>query len=248
MKPEKQKEYIGQKFGRLTILSFNEPKVYEYAWKTKIYSVNCLCDCGKEHTVDFQSIKLGRSKSCGCYNIEVASNKFTHGETKNNIKSPEYQTWSRMKKRCYNSNDKDYHHYGGRGILMNENWKSSFSSFLEDMGRMPDNGYSIERIDCNKGYTKENCKWIPVKDQPKNTRLTKQITYQDKTQCLADWCRELNLKYSVMRHRVCDLNILFEVAMTLPEGIKLKNKLSKIAAHMTPMDYKTITSGEYFLS
>lgn len=77
-----------------------------------------------------------------------------------------------MKDRCLNPNHKYYKLYGGRGISVCDKWMN-FEGFLEDMGTMPMVGYSIDRIDNNQGYYKENCRWIPRNEQQKNRRCCK---------------------------------------------------------------------------
>ena len=79
---------------------------------------------------------------------------YKHGMTK----TPTYCCWQNMKYRCYNKNSKYYNFYGGRGISVCEKWKESFLNFLKDMGEKP-NKLSLDRIDNNKGYFIENCKW-----------------------------------------------------------------------------------------
>lgn len=103
----------------------------------------------------------------------------THGESKGINKTVEYCTWLSIKNRCRNSNSKGYKNYGGRGIKVCEEWQNSYEKFLEDMGRRPFNKYSIERIDNNKGYFKENCKWGTRKEQLKNRRNS--IVFNDET-------------------------------------------------------------------
>ena len=84
------------------------------------------------------------------------------------IDTPTYKSWANMKDRCLRKANKEYRWYGGKGITVCDRWLH-FIEFFEDMGVMPD-GYSIERIDTEKGYFKENCKWIPRRDQGKNNK------------------------------------------------------------------------------
>lgn len=217
-------EYIGKKFSRLTILK--EGSSIKYG-KTTMRKVVCRCDCGTEKEVDFNSIKSGRSTSCGCFNKENAKRIHTkHGKAmlETGVRHPDYCIWIKMKSRCLNPNDKSYKSYGGRGISVCDRWKDSFENFIEDMGWRPNNNYSIERIDYNGNYCPENCKWVHKSEQTKNTRRVKTIKYQNSYYCLADLCRLLDLPYGTMRHRVYDLNMPFSEAIKYPQHYKFRNK------------------------
>lgn len=81
---------------------------------------------------------------------------------------PLYRTWSDMKTRCYNKNHKYFGRYGGRGITVCDEWLASFEAFLKDMGRKPSPKHSLDRIDNDMGYSKENCKWSNISEQQSN--------------------------------------------------------------------------------
>jgi hypothetical protein len=85
-------------------------------------------------------------------------------------KSPAYQTWRGMKARCYNTNNKYYHKYGGAGITVCDRWRYSFGAFLEDMGERPP-GHTLDRKNNKLGYTPENCRWATRKSQRLNQKL-----------------------------------------------------------------------------
>ena len=126
--------------------------------------VNCICDCGKDVIMSYRS--FGVTKSCGCIVYEVNSKRAKHGKTK----SKTYKTWVSMLGRVKEGNirTKDYF---DRGIDVCDDWKS-FENFYRDMGDKPE-GMSIDRIDNNKGYCKENCKWSDDSDQMSNRRSSR---------------------------------------------------------------------------
>jgi hypothetical protein len=215
------KDFLGKRFGKLVILKEVERS---YCGKIPARNVLCKCDCGNEIVTGFTSVRNGGSKSCGCSMAEfVSKSKIKHGLCidKNGHRASVYSTWSKMKSRCLNPKLKDYKYYGGRGIKVCERWLFSIENFLEDMGDKPDKDYSIERVDVNGDYCPENCKWIHRKLQNRNTRTSKYIEYNNKQLLLSEWCKELNLNYSIMRHRVNDLKMDFEDAIKYPKGKKL---------------------------
>lgn len=124
----------------------------------------------------------------------------------------EYRIWKAMKARCYaKSQNKGY--YKQFGIKVCDKWLHDFEAFLTDMGKMPSEEYSIERIDVHGDYCPENCKWIPMKDQPKNRSNSLFFTYGGKTMCLKDWARYFGIKYTTLYRRVIKENKPFETAI-----------------------------------
>jgi hypothetical protein len=110
----------------------------------------------------------------------------SHGKTK----TKEYRTWRHMIERCYNINNPRYKDYGGRGIIVCEEWRKSFSCFLKDMGEQKE-GMSIDRIDNDGNYCPENCKWSTNKEQHQNLRNNNMITYNGITKPLGSWRKEV---------------------------------------------------------
>lgn len=112
------------------------------------------------------------------------------------MRSKESQAWSNMKSRCINENHKDYHNYGGRGIMICARWLESSYNFLSDVGEAPSKQHTLERIDNNGNYEPDNVRWATKTEQACNKRNTILITYLCRTRILGEWCRILNLKYS----------------------------------------------------
>lgn len=116
----------------------------------------------------------------------------------------ESNSWHCMKQRCINRNAAGYKNYGGRGISICDRWldkNNGFRNFYQDMGERPA-GTSLDRIDSNKGYYPENCRWADNKTQGANRRGTSIISYMGEEHTLKEWSVKLGLNYGmlVMRH------------------------------------------------
>lgn len=104
----------------------------------------------------------------------------SHGcSQKGNEFYSEYQRWKAMKRRCYYKKDKHYKDYGARGITVCSSWLKSFENFLTDMGKCPDN-HTLDRIDNEKNYNKNNCKWANHFEQSRNRRGVIWVFYMGK--------------------------------------------------------------------
>lgn len=158
------KYQAGNKYGLLTIVR-EGPKA-EYLGKRQVW---CKCDCGNEELtlVPTNNLVSGNTTSCGCVGIE---SRKTHGMSHTRT----YQIHEGMLRRCNCPQQMGYENYGGRGIAVRERWNTllggSFENFLEDMGEAPE-GMSLDRIDFNGDYYKENCRWATNSIQGYNKGL-----------------------------------------------------------------------------
>lgn len=184
MGTQKKQDITGMKIGRLTAISYIGPdKHSKSVWKL-------MCDCGVETSSALSSFKRGKVRSCGCLQRETVSRIMsTHKMTG----SCEYVSWSGMKNRCYNKNQKSYLDYGAKGITVCDRWLESFENFLEDMGRKPAKNYTIERKEVNVGYCPDNCIWIKRAEQNKNKSNSSWMEADGRRMIVEDWARELEI-------------------------------------------------------
>lgn len=188
-------DITGKRFGKLTAIRL------DHIEKTPTGTVHYWlyrCDCGNEKVIRKGEVSQGGSQSCGCYLRESVKERSTkHGKFNTRL----YRTMHDMKQRCLNPNNKHYKHYGGRGIKIYDLWLEDFDAFYD---WAINNGYNdnltIERIDVNGNYEPNNCKWITINDQLKNTRRSRLVTVNNETHCLMEWSKILNISYRVLAY------------------------------------------------
>lgn len=158
-------DLTGQKFGRLTAVEcVGSNERHSKVWL-------CVCSCGNTKIVDGNSLRMGRTRSCGCLDREkhiTSPNRVTHGMCGTRI----HRIWKAMKNRCYNTKTRDYQKwYGSNGVKVCDEWKNDFSAFYK---WAMENGYSdnlsIDRIDPYGDYEPSNCRWADAKTQAQNKR------------------------------------------------------------------------------
>ena len=145
----KRIDLTGQTFGRLTVTKH----VVSSYWET-------TCECGNTKIVHSHALRIGRTRSCGCLRNEKARERRTQHGMHGTIT---YNSWMQMRRRCNDPKHANYKWYGGRGVAYDPRW-DSFVVFLEDVGECPDRDHTLDRIDPNKNYSKENCRWRPLID------------------------------------------------------------------------------------
>lgn len=193
---------INKKYNKLTVTS-----IKEYNGINSI--IICKCDCGNIIETKLSYIAYGHKKSCGCINKA----KRKHGKSQTKL----YRIYSNMIARCTNTERKDYKYYGGKGVKVCSQWVNDFEVFYSwAYNNGYKNGLTIDRIDVNKGYNPNNCRWVTKEKQSVNKTNTKYITFKGKTQSLKEWSEELNMPYSKLQYRVCYSKMSIEKAFTKP--------------------------------
>lgn len=182
---------IGQTYGRLTAISV--------IGSNGLKNLKCVCSCGGETLINSHS--FGRTKSCGCLKAESSARtaiftNYRHGMSRSKV----FAVWASMLQRCRDSKCKAFKNYGGRGIMVCEKWQT-FEGFFEEMGE-PGKNQSIDRIDVNGNYSKENCRWTDRKTQSRNRRSNRTITFNGKTACISEWSENLGLSKTLIRTRL----------------------------------------------
>ena len=168
----KAKELVGKRFGRLTVMERAENYTTTKGQVHRAWL--CVCDCGNRRIVRASSLISGHTKSCGCLQVESRVEQATkHGKSECRL----YDVWHGMKQRCGNPLNKNYAGYGRRGIKVCDEWLNSFQAFYDWATA---NGYreglSLDRIDNDKGYSPDNCRWTTMKEQANNRRKKRKIT------------------------------------------------------------------------
>lgn len=205
----------GQKFERLTVIGLDHQEEYHRkdGQKEFSYFYKLKCDCGNIIVREKKNLARGFIKSCGCLAKEVSSKMLTtHGKTNTQI----FNAWQSMKIRCTDKNDVNYHNYGGRGIKVCQEWLDDFMNFYNwsiANGYKENQKLSIDRIDNNKGYCPENCRWTDVKTQARNRRTNVNVTYKGKTQCISAWAEELGIEQGLLRNRLTKQHLSIEEAI-----------------------------------
>lgn len=192
----KIKDLSGKRFGMITVLS-------EYIIKEKRVYWYCKCDCGKIFLRRSDIIQRSDVKSCGCYqkiNNKVIGTKHGDGSKKSKYNRL-YHCWQSMKDRCYNSNNPQFKDWGGRGIIVCDEWVSDYVNFKEwALSKGYSDNLTLDRIKVNGNYSPNNCKWSTKAEQNKNTRKCKHILYNGKDYTIPELALLLNISDDTVRY------------------------------------------------
>lgn len=222
-------DITGQKFGRLTVIEIAGRNKGRIMWR-------CKCDCGNEAIIPSYYIRTGASKSCGCLikeNGEKIAPKVTkHGGTHTRI----YRIYCGMKERCCNPTCDAYHHYGGRGIKICDEWlgENGFKTFREwALSHGYEENLSIDRIDNDGDYCPENCRWVDVKTQSNNKRDNIYLEYNGEVHTAIEWSEILEISYSRILDRVKNGESIEDIVNNPPkaymerENVEIRKILKK---------------------
>lgn len=198
------KNLIGKRFERLTVIERVSSPLNR---KGKCIDWLCVCDCGKQKVLSSEVLTHGKSKSCGCLLREISKRRnYKHGETKTHL----YSIWSGMRERCYKEKCASYEHYGKRGIRVCDEWNGN-NGYVNFAKWAKENGYSdnlsrweqsIDRIDVNKDYSPDNCRWVTNTVQQNNKRTNYRITVKGETHTIAEWSRIKGFSNSTIANRL----------------------------------------------
>lgn len=203
----KSNDLTRKKFGRLTAIKPTKERNRGIVWE-------CKCDCGKTVYVGANTLSQGGKKSCGCLYNETRG-RMKHGKHKDRI----YFAYGSMIQRCTNESNPEYRNYGARGITICDEWlgEYGFEKFYDWAIR---SGYSenltIDRINVNGNYEPSNCRWTDILRQQNNKRNNHYISFNGKTQSMADWAREIGISYSALSARINTYKWTLERALTEP--------------------------------
>lgn len=202
----------GTVFGRLKVIGHHSVSPAGHSKSL------CQCGCGNTAIILNTHLRTGNTQSCGCYNNEnrqVIHLKHGHNR-RNGLRSPTHWVWATMNQRCYNPRSISYANYGGRGIVVCQAWRDSYSAFLESVGERPNEKLSIDRIDNNGNYScgmcdecRENgwllnCCWATRIEQNRNKRSPHNhvITVHGVTACLSELCERFGVPYKRTKSRL----------------------------------------------
>ena len=197
-------ELIGKKYGKLTIIKKSDVQ------KNKRVSAICRCDCGNELLASLNALMRGNTKSCGCIRAE------RNNHYKNGLRGdPLYSVWANIKQRCYNKKFEKYPDYGGRGIIVCNEWKDNFLAFYNWANlNSYKKGLEVDRIDNDGNYSPSNCHFVTRSGNMRNTRVNVVIEYNGVKKTMREWAIDLGIPYGRLQQRIDKLKLPPERALS----------------------------------
>lgn len=195
--------YIGQRYGKLTVLSFDYERRTPNGTLRRY--MRCKCDCGKIISVALHALKSNKTKSCGCIKgLKQRGYKYNYPHL--------YPVYDNMLKRCYKLTDENYKFYGERGIHVCEEWLNHRNNFYDwAIHHGWKIGLCLDRIDVNGNYEPDNCRFVTPKENGRNKRNNRFIVYKDKNYVFSEFCELFNIKnYRGALYRYVNLNFTAE--------------------------------------
>lgn len=190
-------DITGRRFGMLAVTGFDCDYRYPNGAHTEKWL--CKCDCGKIVSVLRKNLLSGNTTSCGCVRISKSIRRLTkHGGKGTKL----YDVWCGIKDRCYNSNNRSFLYYGGRGISMDAKWKHNYENFKiwSELNGYKE-GLTIDRIDVNGNYEPSNCRWVDRSTQANNRSNNITIEYNDEMHTCAEWAHIKGINYDTLNNR-----------------------------------------------
>lgn len=178
-------DLTGKRFKRLLVIKMVERTNKVTYWE-------CLCECGNITILPMGALRSGHTSSCGCLRSDANKGKIPSNKRHGISKTPIYYAWANMLKRCTNPKSDQYYNYGARGIKPCEKWMTC-EGFLEDMQESYSDGLTLDRLDNDKGYFKENCKWSTLTEQANNKRNNTIVEIDGKNEKLTDLLKRYNV-------------------------------------------------------
>lgn len=223
---KRAEDITGRRFHNLTAICFDHTAKRNVYWKF-------LCDCGEEVIIQKSSVISGKTKrcrKCGC--IERKKTRYKNGftnEIKEKGKKSFYVTWTSMMHRCYRAKDASYENYGGRGIIVCDEWHDykQFEAWAKQTNPTKDKSLSLDRIDCNGNYEPLNCRWVSDTQQQNNKRTNIFLEYENERHTLAEWARIKNIPRATVMGRYYknkDPEYIFYKGIHKKKGISLSYK------------------------
>jgi hypothetical protein len=178
----------GRKYGKLLVIKRSEINKGGIYWE-------CECDCGNQLNIRGNHLKEGQHSCVKCMKHDYAYTHGLHGH-------PSYRTWVMMRQRCLNPNAIGYKNYGGRGIKICKRW-NDFENFAKDVGVPPSSKHTLDRFPNKNGdYEPSNFRWATWKEQQRNKRDNKTVSYKGETKTVAEWSDITGIEYSTIHRRL----------------------------------------------